>query len=153
MTDNPAFYLLVDPVGDQVLPVAHAAFLGIHAPAAQVLARNCVALFLDSNGRVFRIRTIEFHDSSPLSRILVWFGGTGKAKFEFADVDVSLDDFREMLIDAITYTKESTGDESAEWAMMPEVQDWPRVMAKARSLKELYALIQFPPEQECLELL
>ncbi|WP_049645006.1 hypothetical protein [Candidatus Rhodobacter oscarellae] len=154
MTKSAEIWLMVDPVGDQVAPVSTRAFKTVTAPVSRVLARNCVALFLDPEGRVHRIEAIHPQRPGPLCMLRLWLGQATPARFVFEPVDAPLDDIRTMVLDAMMYSRKNGAKLRADWWLFTASEAQVRTqLATAQSLAELHAMMRFPAEENCLDLL
>ncbi len=148
--------LMVDPVGDQIFPVSSRAFSVITAPRDRVLARNCVALFLDRNGKVWRIEGIEPMERGVWAKLRPWLEMPVPAEYQLVEVvdENLLEDMQTMILDAVAYTRERHGIEPDEWwAMTAPIDEVRAEVSGADSLSDLYARIRFPADEECLDLL
>lgn len=140
---------MVDPVGDQVLPVSSRVFETIRAPVSQMLARNCVGLFLSSTGCVSRLESIQVN---PFDHFSLLVKHPVPATYKFKKVNIPYDDFRTMVLDAVIYSQRRS-QRSSWWLTEMPVPELREVFSKATTLAELHALVQFPDETRCMELL
>lgn len=146
-------YLLIDPVGDQLRPVSAQAFRWVNAPVDRVLARNCVALFLSHQGEVTRIEDIKLQEPSIKTRMRVMAGRRSPALYRFANVPAQTDDLRLMISDARSAALRG-GEAPDDWWLFQATETEVRgALEEASSLAELYAAIQMPPPDSCLDLL
>ena len=146
-------FLMVDPVGDQIFPVSQRAFAVATAPISRVLARNCVALFLGRDGKVWRIDRIKLHRGNPLRRLGLWFGVPAAAKFEMAEVDTSVEDIKTIVLNSVHYSRQRGVEPDDWWLLTAPLAEVESAISHAQSLEELYSAIKFPLDQDCLDLL
>ena len=153
---NTKSYLMVDPVGDQIFPVSSRAFEVITAPRDRVLARNCVALFLGQEGKVWRIEGIEPKSQGIWAKLRPWLGLPVSADFALVEVEDEnlLVDMQTMLLDAVMYTRERQGVEEDDWwALTAPISDVRAAIAGAKDLGDLFSRIPMPADDDCLNLL
>lgn len=142
--------LMVDPVGDQIFPVSPRALAAVETPTSRVLARNCVALFLDAEGGVRRITDVRIA-GGPAARLGVLFGMAASARFSMEPVDVPLGDFRQMILDAISISRhrDGAGPEN-RWLTSVSGNEIRAALEGADSLAKMHAAIRFPADEDCV---
>lgn len=153
METGEDIYVLVDPVGDQIYPVTSRAFENVSVPVAQVLSRNCVALFLSVSGRVSRLENMRLKDPSLLVCFGLWFGRPAAVEAQFLDVPADLEDIRTMILDSITYSRRRGRGGKVWWYLTEEETKVRAEVNAATSLSDLHARLRLPRGEDCVGLL
>lgn len=146
-------FVLVDPVGDQIVPISARAFERITSPVAQVLSRNCVALFLGADGQVVRIDDIYLTKSNLGARLGLWLGCTAPAQVSFLKVATTLEDVRTMILDAMTFTRRRGVADTDWWLLTADEAQVRKELGAATNLAELYDRLRVPLADARLDLL
>jgi len=146
------FLLMVDPVHDKAQPVSPRAFEAMAAPKSQVMARNCVALFLNAAGQVLHLDRVTPKRAGPWTEARLWFGRSVPASYEFEEVEMPLGDMKTMILDAATYMRLQP-DTLAWWLSTAPLDEVQGRIAEVGSLADLHAAIPFPADRDCLALL
>ncbi len=149
-----AIYLLVDPKKGQVFPVSPRAFSRINAPVSKTLTRNADAVFLTPAGELVKINSITLSRDLPTTWLGLWLAFPANVVVQWAKLDMSFQTFRDTLLAAIKRHRQQFGEDDELWWIInrpiDDVTD--RIMA-TQDFTALYAIVGFPADQDCLDLL
>lgn len=150
----PETYLMIHPVKGQVFAFSGRGFTYIQGRAPKVMRRVAGALFLDRTGRVKSVADITPERDGALAGLGRLLGLGGAAAFRFDLVDLPVDSFRQLLLVSLEQARRSfdLGGETW-WPMVAPMDEVYAELGQAGSLAELHAMMRFPPDEDCLDLL
>ena len=147
--------LMVDPDKNTLYPFSAFGFTVTQDPVARTLARSTGLLFLGADGIVRRIAGMHADNPGFFSRLgaVVGLGAIG-IKVDLAEVPVTLDAFKVLVVNGLRTYREQLGGEDENWTLIQRsAADAEATIAATSSFAELYKTLELPMAEDCLDLL
>lgn len=143
---------MIDPVGDQAYPVSSRAFETLAAPQSRVMARNVVALFLTSAGRVLHITSLQPAQPGLRATWSLRLGRRIPARTALEDIEMPVDDLKVMLWDCATIMRDRPMRQ-AWWLVTAPLDQVRAALDAAHTHAQVHAALPVAPGQASLDLL
>ena len=149
-----AISLLIDQKKGQVFPFSPRGFTFTNTPVSKIFKNNSDVIFLDDSGHVQRISNITLVRDMPTTRLGLWLSIPAAMTVTLTPVEMPFQTFRTILLDALTRHRQVFGDDDELWWIMnaPMEEVTAKIMA-TDDFGALYAIMDFPQDEDCLDLL
>ena len=149
-----AISLLVDQKKGQLFPFSPRGFTVTNAPVSKVHKRNADVIFLDDSGQLKQISNITLTRDMPTTRLGLWLAIPAAMTVTLTPVDMPFQTFRDILLDALKRHREVFGeDDELWWIVNTPLEEVTAKILTTNDYAELYAIMDFPRDEDCLDLL
>ncbi len=147
-------FLLINPVKGYVFPFSARGLTYIPGPITQFLERAQGDIFLDGTGALLKITNAVPTRTGIGTTVKLALKLPVRGEIKLAPVDMEFSAYKDALIASLRRTRETHQDHDETWWLLVDPID--EVITKVnstRSLADLYAIMEFPADEDCLDLL
>jgi hypothetical protein len=139
--------------GEELYPFSSHGFEFAQGSLRSVVARSSDILFLNAEGKVFKIAAIRPYHNNLAAKVMRFLGNAYRIEVELEQQTLEISDLKEKLVVGLeNYRSQADDDESWTFATLPLATSKTSIM-NANDKVQLFALLDLPAPLDCLDLL
>ncbi|MEJ6405044.1 hypothetical protein [Yoonia sp. 2307UL14-13] len=145
--------LMLDPRSGDLFPFSSHGFKVGTGRLSRISSRSRGLLFLDQNGRLLELTSVNDIRPDLWGRLHRFFGGAYSISVSLIEKPTDLDQLKEMILTGIIRYKEYLdGDDSWSFVLLP-IDHIKKAIRDAKDTKSLFERLDLPDAVDCLDLL
>ena len=146
--------LLINPAKTYVFPFSSRGLAYVTAPVQKFLTHSESDIFLNKNGELLKISDATLSNPGLLSTLKLMFKLPVSGDVKLSPLDMAFPDFQLTLIDTLRRSRgESADDDETWWLLADPIDEVCEKIASTQGFQALYAIMDFPADEDCLDLL